>query len=456
MSTRGAHNTHLNYKHLYYSPPAKMSRLFIFINILFIFTANTTALTEHYAKPDPISKQKPNPIPKQKPHSFAIPILKDTKTGLYYTNMTVGQPPLTVNLVLDVSGSALFFQCGGYKSTSYDSILCGSRCCSTPKDECFHNTCYGDFRPTCRKETCISGDVKSHLGVTSELNDLLKDNVILSYSLSSSENLAPKLPVRARLVCINFFDAYTELPYGANGVLGLANSSASFVTDLASSYKISLKVALCLPSKSGKDYSGNAFIGGRPSLLPPNREDVTSLMVSTPLMKLKHEPITIYAIDVQSIDVNGKKVASIKNSGPWGNALIGRPFPYTSLETSVYDALVKTFAEKAHKTNAVAPFTNCFSYESFGGKSLLGKEVPVISLVLGGGAKWDIYGSNSLVKVNENVVCLAFERGYNEVYTIDIGLYQMEDNLVDFDLDTSKFSVTSSLLRHNTSCSRDS
>ncbi|KAL0691416.1 hypothetical protein Bca4012_091095 [Brassica carinata] len=327
--------------------------------------------------------------------------------------MTVGQPPLTVNLVLDVSGSALFFQCGGYKSTSYDSILCGPRCCSTPKDECFHNTCYGDFRPTCRKETCISGDVKSHLGVT-------------------------------------------KLPYGANGVLGLANSSASFVTDLASSYKISLKVALCLPSKSGKDYSGNAFIGGRPSLLPPNREDVTSLMVSTPLMKLKHEPITIYAIDVQSIEVNGKKVASIKNSGPWGNALIGRPFPYTSLETSVYDALVKTFAEKAHKTNAVAPFTNCFSYESFGGKSLLGKEVPVISLVLGGGAKWDIYGSNSLVKVNENVVCLAFERGYNEVYTIDIGLYQMEDNLVEFDLDTSKFSVTSSLLRHNTSCSRDS
>ncbi|WZZ29648.1 hypothetical protein YC2023_013049 [Brassica napus] len=29
----------------------------------------------------------------------------------------------------------------------------------------------------------------------------------------------------------------------------------------------------------------------------------------------------------------------------------------------------------------------------------------------------------------------------------------MEDNLVEFDLETSKFSVTSSLLRHNTSCS---
>ena len=114
-----------------------------------------------YAKPDPISKQKPNPIPKQRPPTFAIPIFKDTKTGLYYTNMTVGQPPLSVNLVLDVSGSALFFQCGkpGYKSTSYDPILCGSRCCPTPKDECFHNTCYGPFRPTCRNETCTSADV---------------------------------------------------------------------------------------------------------------------------------------------------------------------------------------------------------------------------------------------------------------------------------------------------------
>ncbi|KAF3529370.1 hypothetical protein DY000_02043524 [Brassica cretica] len=118
-------------------------------------------------------------------------------------------------------------------------------------------------------------------------------------------------------------------------------------------------------------------------------------------------------------------------------------------------SLVRAFSQKAKKRKAVYPFTDCFSYKSFGGKSLLGKETPVISLVLGGGAKWDIYGPNSLVKVNKNVVCLAFQEAdeFESLFPIEIGGYQMEDNLVEFDLETSKFSFTSSLLRHNTSCS---
>ncbi|KAH0904958.1 hypothetical protein HID58_044461 [Brassica napus] len=311
--------------------------------------------------------------------------------------------------------------------------------------ECFTTTCYGPFGPACRNGSCITADIKSYLADTSQLNDLLKDDVMLGYT-SPSAYVAPKLAVKARIVCITYFDGVIELPYGANGILGLANSSPSFVNGLVSSYKIPFKVALCLPSKFGNDYnySGNAYIGGGPYLLPPNRKDVTGLLVSIPL-KREHERITIYTIDVKSIEVNGKKVASNSNKGPWGPALVGKSIPYTRLCTSIYKALVKAFSAKAKKRNVVAPFTNCFSYKSFGGKTLLGKKIPVISLVLGGGAKWDIYGPNSAGE--------AIEEGYNEVYPIEIGGYQMEDNLVEFDLETSKFSVTSSLLRHNTSCS---
>lgn len=80
------------------------------------------------------------------------------------------------------------------------------------------------------------------------------------------------------------------------------------------------------------------------------------------------------------------------------------------------------------------------------------KESPVISLVLAGGVKWDIYGPNSLVKVT--VLCLAFvDAGDGPRIPIEIGGYQMEDNLVELDLDASKFSFASSLFRHNTSCS---
>ncbi|CAN6992062.1 unnamed protein product [Brassica rapa subsp. trilocularis] len=432
-----------------------MSRLFIFLNIIFILIANTTGLTEHYAKPDPISKQKPNPKPKQRPPTFAIPIFKDTKTGLYYTNMTVGQPPLSVNLVLDVSGSALFFQCGkpGYKSTSYDPILCGSRCCPTPKDECFHNTCYGPFRPTCRNETCTSADV-SLLTFNTQIATLINDDVMLRYMSPSSAYVAPKLPVRARIACRGYFEGMMNmLPAGTLGILGLGNSSTSFVSSLLSSYKIPFKVSLCLPSKPGNN-PGSVYIGG--SL---KRKDLTGLLVSTPLISNRetkeHGEDYNYFIDVKSIEVNGKRLSFdhdlLKNKrGHWGRTKI-----YTLLEAYIYKALVRAFSEKTKKRKAVYPFTDCFSYKSFGEKSLLGKETPVISLVLGEGAKWDIYGPNSLVKVNKNVVCLAFQEAdeFESLFPIEIGGYQMEDNLVEFDLEASKFSFTSSLLRHNTSCS---
>lgn len=76
---------------------------------------------------------------------------------------------------------------------------------------------------------------------------------MLGYT-SPSAYVAPKLAVKARIVCITYFDGVIELPYGANDILGLANSSPSFVNGLVSSYKIPFKVALCLPSKSGNDY----------------------------------------------------------------------------------------------------------------------------------------------------------------------------------------------------------
>ncbi|CAN6926497.1 unnamed protein product [Brassica oleracea] len=133
---------------------------------------------------------------------------------------------------------------------------------------------------------------------------------------------------------------------------------------------------------------------------------------------------------------------------------ISNIIPYTHLETSIYKALAKAFVGKAQKRKAVYPFADCFSYKNFGGKSPMEKETPVISLVLAGGVKWDIYGPNSLVKVKKTVLCLAFvDAGDGPRIPIEIGGYQMEDNLVEFDLDASKFSFTSSLFRHNSSCS---
>ncbi|KAG2318066.1 hypothetical protein Bca52824_021188 [Brassica carinata] len=271
-----------------------------------------------------------------------------TTTGLYYTNITVGNPPITADLVIDLD----------YNSTTYAPVPCGSRGCPQPKESCFTTTCYGPFGPTCRNDSCISADFKSYLADTSSFNYILKDDVILSSS--SSPYLAHKLAVRARFACVRYFDALRKLPYGVIGILGLASTS------------------ICHWVIGFYSYGGS------------------------------------YTIDVKSIEIYGKRVVTNNNKGP---SLIGRPIPYSRLETSIYSALVKAFAEKAPKRDAVVPFADCFSYKTYGGKSMLEEETPVISLVLGGGAKWDIYGPNALVKVNKNVLCLAFE-GENTILLI--------------------------------------
>ncbi|WMV14853.1 hypothetical protein MTR67_008238, partial [Solanum verrucosum] len=68
---------------------------------------------------------------------------------------------------------------------------------------------------------------------------------------------------------------------------------------------------------------------------------------------------------------------------------------------------------------------------------------------------WTITGANSLVKVNEDVVCLAIverrTRDWGEA--IIIGTYQMQDNLVEFDISRRRIGFSNLLLFHQTMCS---
>nr|VDD52981.1 unnamed protein product [Brassica oleracea] len=240
----------------------------------------------------------PKPRPKQSPSqdqskAFVLPVFKDTKTGIYYANVTVGKPSLVVNLAVDVRGSALWFQCDklGYNSTTYTPILCGSNCCKQTKDQ--NDTCHAYLQTQMTYNTVLAS--------------LVKGDVVLSYT-SPSTKLALRLP----LACMSW--------PGFHMVLRAFSDSTSHL--------------------------------------------------------------------------GGTKISNI--------------IPYTLLETSIYKALAKAFVGKAQKRKAVYPFTDCFSYKNFGGKSPMEKETPVISLVLAGGVHWNTYGPNSLVKVKKTVFCLAF------------------------------------------------
>ncbi|CAN6848474.1 unnamed protein product, partial [Brassica oleracea] len=233
-----------------------------------------------------------------------------------------------------------------------------------------------------------------------------------------------------------------HIPLAFNGSISLANTHLSIPSQLVSMYKLfPPKMSLCLPSSQGMGpYSGDLWIGGG----PPFKKDVSTIFASTPLVGNNKSGENL--IDVKSIQIGGKTVPILN-----GATKICTQTPYTVLHTSIYNALVTAFigTTKMAKVPAVKPFGACFLSNG-------GRAVPVIDLVLGGGAKWRIHGSNSLVKVNKNVVCLWFvDGGVKTKNPILLGGFQLEDNLVEFDLKASKFSFSSSLLLHNTSCTRD-
>ena len=101
----------------------------------------------------------------------------------------------------------------------------------------------------------------------------------------------------------------------------------------------------------------------------------------------------------------------------------------------------------------MAPFETCFDLSTMR-RTNTGLDVPTIGLVLQGGVEWTIFGGNSMVLVSKNVACLGFVDGGNEPRTaIVIGGHQLEDNLLEFDLVSSKLGF-SSLLQQDASCSR--
>ncbi|CAI8590730.1 unnamed protein product [Vicia faba] len=260
------------------------------------------------------------------PHSFILPIKKDPSTNLFYTSLGIGTPRTNFNLVIDLGGENLWYDCDThYNSSSYTPIQCGSKQC--PEIGCIG--CDGPFKP------------------------------------------------------------------GPVSVEGVASNE----------YFIDVKAV---------KIDGNV-LNLKPSLLSLNKKGN-----------------------------GGTKISTIT--------------PFTELHTSVYKPFIRDFLKKASdrklkRVKSVAPFEACFDSTS------IGNSVPRIDLVLQKGVQWTIHETNLMVNVKKNVACLGIVDGGTESRmsftkpSILIGGHQLVDNLLVFDLSSSKLSFSSSLLVHNASCS---
>jgi hypothetical protein len=395
---------------------------------------------------------------------FFSPVEKDPITNLFSTLLWVGtEPTHEFNFVIDIGGPILWYDCNKtYNSSTYIPISCESKQCS---NDAGCTSCNGPFKPGCTNNTCGANII----------NPLV--DAIFSGDTGSDALFIPKSKIKVS----DFISGCTDsnafntdsnsdfplknLPKTSKGILGLARTPLSLPKQLSlAPFKLLNKFSLCLPSSSNQ--LGSLFIGGVGSSLSKFKLTTVPLVVnpfSTAPIFTEGDASYEYFIDVKSIKVGGEVLSfktsllSIDNKGNGGTKL-STIKSFTVLHSSILKPLVKDFNKKASdkkikKVTSVAPFETCFDLSTIG-RTNSGLDVPTIGLVLQGGVEWTIFGGNSMVLVSKNVACLGFVDGGKEPRTaVVIGGHQLEDNLLEFDLVSSKLGFSSSLLLQNATCS---
>ncbi|KAJ4969287.1 hypothetical protein NE237_015988 [Protea cynaroides] len=395
-----------------------------------------------------LSEAKSNPT--FHPNGLVLPISKDASTLQYLTSINQRTPLVSVNVVLDLGGQSLWVvDCQkGYKSSSYRHTHCNSsQCHSAPNPSCKNNIC-----------SVIIDNTITHTITTGNLG---KDVVSIQSTDGSNPGQVVTIP-HFLFACAPTF-ILNGLASGAKGMAGLGQTSISLPTQFATDFKFQKKFAICLSSSTSTAYNGVLFFGDGPYKFLPDI-DVSPYLTYTRLYK---NPVgsssSEYFIGVKSIKVNEQvvllntKLLSIHKNGH-GGTKISTVTPYTVMESSIYKAVTRAFIKGVESRNitrvdAVSPFGICFSTKNMV-STRVGYGVPTIDLVLQNeNVAWSIVGINSLVQVSNDVVCLGFLDGGSKPKTsIVIGGYQLENNLLQFDLTKSELGFTSSLSFFQTAC----
>ncbi|XP_031276617.1 probable aspartic proteinase GIP2 [Pistacia vera] len=215
-----------------------------------------------------------------KPRAFILAIRKYNVTLQYYTTVDTGTPLTYPDLVIDLGGQILWFNCkNGFNSSTYRPVRCGSSKCKVAKGSgCVG--CNGTPRPGCTNNTCGVSPYNPFSNLL-YAGGLGEDTVAI-YETDGRFYLSHIYVPRLLFAC-GFNDQLQGLSNGTQGMIGLARTQVALQTQLSSAYKIQNKFALCLPSSS-EDGLGDIFIGGGPYYMPPYNKDASTLLIKTPLI----------------------------------------------------------------------------------------------------------------------------------------------------------------------------
>ncbi|XP_055819413.1 probable aspartic proteinase GIP2 [Solanum dulcamara] len=399
------------------------------------------------------------------PKTFFLAVKQDPSTLQYITEIHQRTPLIPVKLAVHVGSENLWVDCEtGFKSSTYKPAHCDSRQCnlarSTSCGDC--KTENNKTRPGCNNNACYNTVSNPAMNSTFYSGGEIAEDVLTIQSINGSytgfESRGPVVTVPKFIFSCSPSFLTQNLGKDVKGMIGFGQQSpVSFATQLASTFRFSRQFAICLSSSPLEN--GIIFIGHRPYYFALGF-DASQDLFYTPIIT---QPRSEYYIQVSSIRINGKTLSLNKtllslDENEEGGTRISTAVPYTELEPSIYSALSKAFISEMPKevktVSPVPPFKTCFN-SSYIGITSLGYNAPGIYFVLHNpNVYWTITGANSLLLVRQGVFCLAFvERKKATGQAIVIGGYQMQNNLVEFDLARRRIGFTNSLFFRQTMCS---
>uniref|UniRef100_A0A0D9WXM7 Peptidase A1 domain-containing protein n=1 Tax=Leersia perrieri TaxID=77586 RepID=A0A0D9WXM7_9ORYZ len=398
--------------------------------------------------------------PNQTPRPILVRISKDTSTSLYTIPIKTGS-----RLVLDLGGPLLSSTClAAHVNIPCRSSVCAAEIqenrwnCSSPSStntngagRSSSSLCSCSAYPYNPLDgRCARGDV-----TTTPMLANATDGVNPLYPVA--------FPVHAACAPASLLGG-SLASAGAVGVAGLSDSPLSLPSQVAASLGVARTFALCLPGGSG---TGAAIFGGGPfRLFSVAYTGITSDLVSYFNITRNARNGRIY-IDVVGIAVNqrGADVSpeslALDAVGGRGGVMISTVAPYTVLRPDIYRAVIDAVdAELAFipRMPASPPFERCFDAWALG-STRVGPPLSNVDFTLRHGGNLTFLGANTMVQVNERTLCFAFVEMGPTTPVIDgspaviIGGYQLENQLLVFDLEKGIMGSSGLLFWIRTTCS---
>ncbi|XP_074337788.1 putative aspartic proteinase GIP2 [Apium graveolens] len=375
--------------------------------------------------------------------------------------------------------------------------------------------CFGTIprTPGCTIGACAISSVNGYTSLSSG-QSLGEDFIYVVKTDGRSVGSTYKSPEPIFPFTCSDADMLSGLSNETKGMAGLGNGITSLHKQLSLQFKIPHKFAICLPSTS--EYApGHMFIGGGAILFSTICVDHRLVSFNNSLLSIGKDAwggtalsttttFTILRDSIYEALVSAftkaaafRKMKRVESVAPFracyesksvARSQTGPVVPYIDIGLAgnthwrfygansmvsvnkdilclafvgapvLYTVFVSAFTEAAahRKMKRVdGPFDVCFNATNIQ-KRKIGPAVPHIDIGLAGGKnEWRLYGANSMVSVNEELLCLAFVDGGSLPRTsVVIGGLQLENYLIEFDLISSKVGISSSLLTRNTTCSQ--